>query len=342
MTDDVQPQPETPAPAAAATAAASAAAAGAAAPVHVGIDVSKATLDLCVRPSGRTLRVDNDDAGVRRIIDLLAPLAPQLIVIEATGRYHRRLAADLLDAELRVAVVNPRQARDFARALGLLAKTDTIDANVLAQFAAVGHLRPCEKQPAGRAALDERVTRRRQVVHMLVMEKNRLEGLRDKLTIRSIKKVIRVLEQQREDLDRQIAELIEGDDDWRGRHEILTSVPGVGDTTANLLVTELPELGKVNREQLAALVGVAPVNRDSGALRGTRTCFGGRPHVRAGLYMAIISAMRFNPLIKAFADRLIAKGKPFKLVATACMHKLLTILNVMIRDGKTWNPKAAA
>ncbi|MDB5320156.1 MAG: ISHne3, transposase [Phycisphaerales bacterium] len=333
MTDDVQPPPATPAPAAAA--------AGVAAPMHVGIDVSKARLDLCVRPSGQTIAVDNDDAGVKRVIEFLAPLAPALIVVEATGRYHRRLAADLLEAGLRVAVVNPRQARDFARALGMLAKTDVIDARVLAQFAAVGHLRPCERQPANRAALDERVTRRRQVVHMLVMEKNRLEGLRDKLTIRSVKRVIRVLEQQREELDRQIAELIEGDDDWRGRHEILTSVPGVGDTTANLLVTELPELGRVNRAQLAALVGVAPVNRDSGQMRGTRACFGGRPHVRAALYMSIISAIRFNPLIKAFAARLTARGKPFKLVATACMHKMLTILNVMIRDGKTWNPQAA-
>jgi transposase len=313
------------------------------APVHVGIDVSKARLDLCVLPSGQTLSAANDDAGVKRVIDCLAPLAPALIVIEATGRYHRRLAADLLDAGLRVAVVNPRQARDFARALGKLAKTDTIDARILAEFARVGgHLRPCEKVPANRAALDERVTRRRQVVHMLVMEKNRLEGVRDKRTLSSIRRVIRVLDQQREDLDREIAKLIEGDDDWRGRHEILTSVPGVGDTTANLLVTELPELGKVSRAQLAALVGVAPVNRDSGAMRGMRTCFGGRPHVRAALYMAIVSAMRYNPLIKVFADRLRAAGKPFKLVATACMHKLLTILNVMIRDRKTWNPPVAA
>jgi transposase len=314
----------------------------AATPVHVGIDVSKATLDVCCLPGGQTLSAANDDAGVRQVIDLLLPLAPQLIVIEATGRYHRRLAADLLDAGLRVAVVNPRQARDFARALGKLAKTDAIDARVLAEFARVGHCRPCEKEPASRAALDERVTRRRQVVRMLVMEKNRLEGLRDRLTIGSVKKVIRVLEQQREDLDREIAKLIEGDDDWRGRHEILTSVPGVGATTANLLVTDLPELGTVSREKLAALVGVAPVNRDSGEMRGTRACFGGRPHVRAALYMAIVSAIRFNPTIKRFADRLTARGRPFKVVATACIHKLLTILNVMVRDRSKWNPPAPA
>jgi transposase len=310
-------------------------------PVHVGIDVSKARLDVCCLPGGQTLSAANDDAGVRDVIALLAPLAPQLVVVEATGRYHRRLAADLLDAGLRVAVVNPRQARDFARALGRLAKTDAIDARVLAEFARVGHLRPCEKEPANRAALDERVTRRRQVVRMLVMERNRLEGLRDRLTIRSVAKVIRVLEQQREDLDREIARLVEGDDDWRGRHAILTSVPGVGDTTANLLVTDLPELGKVNREELAALVGVAPVNRDSGESRGKRQCRGGRPHVRAALYMSIVSAIRFNPTIRAFAERLTARGRPFKVVATACIHKLLTILNVMVRDGTTWNPPAA-
>ena len=176
---------------------------------------------------------------------------------------------------------------------------------------------------------------------MLVMEKNRLEGLRDRLTVGSVRKVIRVLEQQREDLDREVAKLVEGDDDWRGRHAILTSVPGVGDATANLLVTDLPELGKVSREALAALVGVAPVNRDSGESRGTLECHGGRPHVRAALYMAVVSAIRFNPTIKRFADRLTAKGRPFKVVATACIHKLLTILNVMVRDGTTWNPPAA-
>jgi transposase len=314
----------------------------AAAPAHAGIDVSKARLDACVWPSGQTLSVANDDAGVRRLAEWLAPLAPALTVVEATGRYHRRLAADLLDAGLAVAVVNPRHARDFARALGKLAKTDAIDAAILAQFAAVGHLRPREREPANRAALDERVARRRQVVRMLVMEKNRLEGLRDKPTIASVEKVIRLLERQREDLDKRIARLIEGDDDWRGRHEILTSVPGVGDATANLLVTDLPELGTVSREELAALVGVAPVNRDSGQSRGKRECRGGRPHVRAALYMAIVSAMRFNPTIKRFADRLTARGRPFKLVATACIHKLLTILNVMIRDGTKWNPSPAA
>ena len=315
-------------------------AAPAPAPVHVGIDVSKAALDVCVLPAGRTLSADNDDAGVRRVVDLLAPLSPALVVVEATGRYHRRLAADLLAAGLRVAVVNPRHARDFARSLGLLAKTDAIDAGVLARFAAVGHLRACEKQPQDRAALEEHVARRGQVVQMLVMEKNRLEGLSDKRVLASVRKVIRLLEQQREDLDRRIAELVEGDDDWRGRRDVITSVPGVGETTANLLVSDLPELGKLDRRELAALVGVAPVNRDSGSMRGRRTCLGGRPHVRCALYMCAVTAMRFNPVIRAFARRLSAAGKPFKVVATACVRKLLTILNAMVRAGKKWKAPA--
>lgn len=310
--------------------------------VHVGVDVSKARLDACCLPAGQAISVANDDAGVRQLVEFLRPLAPQLVVVEATGRYHRRLAADLLAADLRVAVVNPRHARDFARALGRLAKTDAIDARVLAQFAAVGHHRACERQPAGHAALAERVGRRGQVVQMLVMEKNRLEGLTDRRTIASVRKVIRLLEQQREDLDRRIAELVDADDDWRDKRDLLTSVPGVGETTANLLVSDLPELGRVSREELAALVGVAPVNRDSGEMRGTRACAGGRPHVRSALYMCALSAMRFNPTIRAFADRLAARGRAAKSVAIACAHKLLTILNAMVKAGTAWRPPAAA
>jgi transposase len=314
----------------------------AAPPCHVGVDVSKARLDACCLPAGQTLGVANDDAGVRELVEFLRPLAPALVVVEATGRYHRRLAADLLDAGLRVAVVNPRHARDFARALGRLAKTDALDARVLAQFAAVGHCRACEKAPDGHAALAERVARRGQVVQMLVMERNRLEGLTDRRTIASVNKVVRLLEQQREDLDRRIAELVEGNDDWRNRRDLITSVPGVGETTANLLVADLPELGRVSREELAALVGVAPVNRDSGEARGTRACAGGRPHVRSALYMCAVTAMRCNPTIRAFADRLAARGRAFKSVATACIHKLLTILNAMVKAGTTWHPPAVA
>jgi len=229
-------------------------------PVDVGIDVSKAKLDICLLPSGQTLVFDNNAAGIRQLVALLQK-QPRVArcLLEATGRYERRCAADLMEAGFHVAVVNPRQARDFARSMGKLAKTDTLDARTLAEFA--------------------------------------------KLARASVDKVIRLLEQQREDLDREIARLSESDDDWKNRRDLLSSVPGVGNITASQLVANLPELGKLNRQQIAALVGVAPINRDSGTMRGHCTIFGGRAAVRAGLYMATISAMPFNPVIKQFAQR---------------------------------------
>jgi transposase len=304
--------------------------------VFAGIDVSKARLDLAILPTGQTLAVDNDPKGIQRIIETLKPHTVQLLVVEATGRYERRLVADLLDAGIRVAVVNPRQARDFARATGRLAKTDRIDAQVLAEFARIGNLRASEKQPENQAVLDQRITRRRQVVQMLVMETNRIQQITDKVTVRLVKQVIRLLEQQREDLDREIATLIESDDDWRNRMELLSSVPGVGQTTASQLVADLPELGKLNREQIAALVGVAPMNRDSGLMRGQRSIFGGRARVRCALYMATLAAIRYNPPIARFAQRLRDAGKKSKVVITAAMRKLLTILNVMLKNNEPW------
>jgi len=311
--------------------------------VFVGIDVSKARLDVCILAATETsFAVDNSVAGIADLVERLRALAVTRIVIESTGRYSRLVAAELCAAGQPVCVVNPRQARDFARSLGRLAKTDVIDARSLAEFARVAGLRVVEKQPENQAILDDRITRRRQVVQMRVMERNRLEGVTDKLTLTLIGKVIRLLEQQREDLDREIARLIDADDDWRIRRDHLASVPGIGDSTASMLVTDLPELGKLNREQIAALVGVAPMNRDSGTLRGKRAIFGGRPHVRATLYMATLSAMRFNPVIKVFADRLRSTGKPFKVVAVACIRKLLTILNVMLRDNQPWRSPCLA
>jgi transposase len=305
--------------------------------VCVGIDVSKAKLDVCLLPSGLTCVFANDPAGIRQLVVLLQK-QPQVArcLLEATGRYERRCAADLLEAGFNVAVVNPRQARDFARSLGRLAKTDIIDASTLAEFAKLGHVRLSEKTPENQAILDDLLTRRRQVVSMLATEKPRLEGLLHKLARQSVHAVIRLLEQQREDLDREIARLIESDDDWKNRRDLLSSVPGVGTTTASQLVADLPELGKLNRQQIAALVGVAPLNRDSGAMRGQRSIFGGRAHVRSGLYMATLSAMRCNPLIKPFAERLLTAGKAFKVAMIACMHKLLTILNVMVRNNEPW------
>ncbi len=309
-------------------------------PVHVGIDVAKARLDVCVLPTGQTLSVNNDDDGIAQVIALLKQHTVALVLLEATGRYERRVASELLETGFNVAVVNPRQARDFARALGKLAKTDKIDAATLAQFAQLGHARLCEKQPQNRTLLDDLVTRRRQVTQMMAMEKTRQQIPQDKATRAMIVRIIRVLEQQREDLDRRIARLIESDDDWKNKRDLMTSVPGIGQTTASQLVADLPELGKLNRQQIAALVGVAPINRDSGTLRGKRTIFGGRASVRCALYMAAFCAMKFNPVIRRFAERLRAAGKPFKVIVVAAMRKLLTILNVMLKENKPWDANA--
>jgi transposase len=309
--------------------------------VHVGVDVSKARLDVHVDPVNQTFALDNNPAGIASLVDRLQTMNVRLVLIEATGRYERRLAADLLEADIPVTVVNPRQARDFARSMGKLAKTDRIDANVLAEFARQRHHRLAQKTPENLDLLDQRVTRRRQVVAMLATEKTRLDQLTDKVAVRSVRKVIRLLEQQREDLDRDIAKLIESDDDWRNKAHILDSAPGVGPDTANQLVADLPELGKLNRGKISALVGVAPINCDSGAHRGQRHIRGGRADVRTTLYMAAFNAMRVNPTIKTFAARLKQAGKPFKVVVTACMRKLLTILNVMVKNNQHWNPKIA-
>jgi transposase len=306
-------------------------------PVHVGIDVAKATLDVCLLPTAQRLSLANDDAGITQLVELLKQHPVQLVLLEATGRYERRVASELLEAGLAVAVVNPRQVRDFARALGKLAKTDKIDALVLAEFAQLGHARVCEKQPENRTLLDDLITRRRQVTAMLATEKTRLQVPQARHTRSMIAKVIRLLEQQREDLDRDIAQLIESDDDWRNKRNLLTSVPGVGAITASQLVGELPELGKLNRQQIAALVGVAPMNRDSGLMRGKRSIFGGRATVRCTLYMAAFSAMRFNDVIRRFANRLRAAGKPFKVIVVAAMRKLLTILNAMLKENQPWD-----
>jgi transposase len=308
---------------------------------HVGIDVSKKRLDAHAIPSKRAIAVDNTAAGVGQLIAFLRELGPvELVLLEATGRYERRCAADLLEAGFHVAVVNPRQARDFARSLGKLAKTDRLDAAVLAEFARLGHARTCEKVPENRRALDDLVTRRRQVVQMIVAENHRLEQLTQAAARRSVHTVVRLLEQQREDLDREIALLIESDDDWRNRRDLLQTVPGIGPAAANQLVSDLPELGKLSRQEVAALVGVAPLNRDSGTVRGRRHVFGGRADLRAVLYMAAVSASRFNPTIRAFYLRLKAAGKPFKVRVIACLRKLLTILNQMVRNNEPWRAPA--
>jgi len=310
-------------------------------PIYVGIDVSKSKLDVCLLPSKQTFTFENTAAGVKQLVDLLHRQRQVVrCLLEATGRYERRCAADLMDGGFAVAVVNPRQARDFARSMGKLAKTDAIDARTLAEFAMLPHVRPSEKTPENRQILEDLLARRRQVMQMLIAEKTRLDGLVHKLAVASIKKVVRLLEQQREDMDREIAKLIESDDNWRSKRDLISSVPGVGTATANQLVIDLPELGQLNRQQIAALVGVAPLNHDSGYMRGKRAIFGGRVAVRTGMYMATLAAMRCNPIIKRFAERLTAASKAFKVVATACMRKLLTILNVMLKNNQPWRTPA--
>jgi transposase len=328
-------------------------AAPAAGPLFVGVDVSKDSLDVFVDDggAGKALRLAHTPAGVAELVALpregsLRGRPVGRLVLESTGRYHRAAAAELAAAGVPVAVVNPRQVRDFARATGRLAKTDRIDAAALAAFARLVETRapargvPDPRDPA-RQALADLVSRRRALVEMRTMELARRRELSDRRLHRQVDQHVRLLDRQVGDVERLIADEIEADDDWRGRRDLLLTAPGVGAATAATLVAELPELGRLNRRQVAALVGVAPFNRDSGRSRGRRAVAGGRRAVRSALYMAAVVAMRFNPVVRAFAARLKAGGKPFKVVATACIRKLLTILNVMVRDSTPWSPRPA-
>jgi transposase len=305
-------------------------------PVVAGIDVSKDKLDVHLWPSGHNLSLDNTASGAEELVQRLRPHAVALVVVEATGRYERRAALTLMDAGFEVAVVNPRQPRDFAKSTGQLAKTDAIDARILAQFGAVIGPRPSERPAENQLVLDELVARRRQLVEMITMERNRIQHALHLRLRRQIEHLVKALDKQLAQIEAEILALIDRDDDWRRRFEVLKSTPGIGDATAATLVAELPELGRLNRQAIAALVGVAPINRDSGRERGQRHITGGRHSVRRMLYMATLTARTWNPTIKAFAQRLAAAGKPFKVVMTACMRKLLTILNAMVRNNQLW------
>lgn len=305
----------------------------------VGIDVSKQHWDVCVLPGGQAARLSADAKGLERLRKLIEPEGRCLVVVEATGGYEQRLVAELIDAGHGVARVNPRQVRDFARSLGQLAKTDRIDARMLALFAEKVQPRPCEKVPENQAELDGLLARRRQLVQMKTSEQNRLHQSTVKKVRKSVSHMLDQLREQIDEVDRDIAELIEDNDDWNARVQQLATVPGVGPVTSRTLVAELPELGKLNRQAIAALVGVAPFNRDSGVFRGRRRISGGRAPVRSTLYMAALTARRHNPVIRSFADRLQQAGKAAKVILTACMRKLLTILNTMARENTVWNPK---
>ena len=301
----------------------------------VGIDVAKAELVVGVRPGGDRWSVGNDAAGLAQLCERLQRLTPVLVVVEATGGDERAAVAALAAGGQPVVVVNPRQVRDFARATGQLATTDRLDADILALFAE--RVRPTPRPLADKAAqaLDALLTRRRQLVGMLGAERNRLEHAGVPVR-RGIRTHIQWLERQLTGVDRDLDHAIQGSPVWRARENLLRSVPGVGPVVSRTRLGELPELGQLNRRRIAALAGVAPLARDSGALRGRRMVWGGRASVRTALYMSALVATRRNPVIRAFYVRLVGPGEPKKVALIAGMRKLLTILNVMIRTDTAW------
>jgi transposase len=304
---------------------------------YVGIDVSKDQLDIAVRPTGETWSMPNDASGITEVVQRVAQLHPKLVVLEATGGLQMPVAAALASAGLPLAMVNPRQVRDFARATGKLAKTDQLDAQVLAHFAEAVRPTPYPLPDAQTQELTALLTRRHQVVEMLTAEKNRLRTTRESVRQR-VQDHIRWLEQELADLDDDLERALRESPLWRGKDNLLRSVPGIGRVVSITLLADLPELGTLSRHQIAALVGVAPLNRDSGRFRGKRTVWAGRARVRAALYMAALTATRYNPIIKAFYRRLCGVGKARKVALTACMRKLLIILNSMVKHQQTWTP----
>ena len=306
--------------------------------VYVGIDVSKVRLDVFVSQGEQARSVDNDEAGVATLADWLKSLAPALVVLEATGGLERALVAQLMVAQLPVATVNPRQVRDFARSLGWRAKTDALDARVLALFGE--RIRPAlrDRPAPDTQALADQLARRRQLVEMLTMEKNRLQQAQLGVVRKNLKEHIEWLKQQLRASDSGLRQAVESSPAWQAKRDLLEEVKGVGEVTVLSLLGLLPELGSLDRKQIAALVGVAPFARDSGTLRGRRTVWGGRAAVRTVLYMATLTALRFNPVVRAFYTRLREAGKVKKVAIVASMRKLLTILNAMVRDGKRFDP----
>jgi transposase len=307
--------------------------------VFVGIDVAKAYLDVAARPSGVHERLPNDEEGVAHLVDRLRATRPTLVVLEATGGLEVPLTAALATAGLAVAVVNPRQVRDFAKAVGQLAKTDALDAHLLARFAEVVRPEPRPLPDPEARALSALLTRRRQVIAMLVAEQQRLATTVAALRPR-VEAHIAWLRQERDDLDRQLRDQIRRSPAWRQDDDLLQSVPGVGPVLSTTLIAELPELGRLNRKRIATLVGVAPLNCESGILRGRRIVWGGRARVRAALWMGTLVAVQRNPVIRRFYERLLATGKPKKVALTACMHKLLLILNALLQRRVRWQAQA--
>jgi transposase len=306
------------------------------APIFIGIDVSKARLDVAVRPLSGRESVANDEAGIKTLVERLREFQAALIVLEATGGVERPLTRALVSAELPVVVINPRQVRDFAKATGQLAKTDSIDAEVLARYGEA--VRPALRPLPDEVTLELRalIARRRQITEMIVAETNRLSGA-SKAVRKRIAAHLRWLEAELKRADKDLDQSIRQSPIWREKENLLRSVPGVGPVVSRTLLAELPELGRLNRKQIAALVGVAPLNRDSGTLRGRRTIWGGRATVRAALYMAALVASRRNSVIRKFSKHLRSAGKAPKVALVACMRKLLTILNAMVKHKTRWS-----
>ena len=305
-------------------------------PVFVGIDVAKDRLDVHVRPAGETFAVGRDPNGLAALIERVATLAPRLIVIEATGGFETTVVAALGASSLPLVVVNPRQIRDFARATGRLAKTDRLDAEAIARFAEAVRPEPRPLPDEAARHLGELVARRRQLVEMIGSESQRRRQLNDPRLARRVEVHLAWLQKELARIETDIGDAVRGSAAWRATEDLLVSVPGIGMTSARLLIAELPELGHLDRRQIASLVGVAPINRDSGSFRGRRMVMGGRADVRKALYMPTLTAIRYNPALKALYERLTGRGKPAKVALTAAMRKLLTILNAILRDQKPW------
>ena len=312
-------------------------------PVHVGIDVAKQRLDLAILPSRQSFVFDNTPEGRQKLIAAIAPLHPTRIVLESTGGYEQPLVVALIEAGLPVARVNPARTRAFARSQGQLAKTDRIDAHLLARYSMASEsLRTVDAKTLETQGLRELVNRRRQLLEADVAEANRLDKSPSKELRMSIQRVRRVLQKEIDRVEKRLAEAIESDDEWKQADRLLQSVKGVGPATSQVLIAELPELGQLNRQEIAALVGVAPYNADSGEHRGQRHIRGGRTSVRCALYMAALKASRCNPTLKAFAARLKSTGKVSKVVLTAVMRKLLTMLNAIARTRTPWRDSTLA
>ncbi len=309
-------------------------------PVNIGVDVGKANLDIALHPSGQFYSIPNSEAHIRRFVKILKGYSIERIVVEATGRYEHALVQACDQADLPIIVVNPTSVRRYAQAIGVLAKTDRIDAQVIAKYAAT--LKPEFKPIPDKTSqqIKDLLTRRSQLLEMSTMEKNRLQIL-PKTLHRSIKSLLKMLQSQVETITKQIEQEVAKVDHWRIKSEILTSVPGVGKVLTYTLLSELPELGSLNRKEIAALVGVAPINRDSGKLNGKRRIRGGRHRVRTVMFMAMLSSIQCNPVFKRFYEHLKAQGKIPKVALIACMRKMIVVLNTMVKNQEPWRKNMA-